>query len=138
MPTVSYETDEGIFSFEQKDTVEVLKKLDSPDAIELIEFLESQTGDIKKVPLDKNFFLYAVLKFFEQGKGSVRCKACGKEYQAGKLRSFTLGAGESAFKVKTRWKRSLFKRAFSKPERLLLFGGTHEGLKLPSTLLPSI
>jgi hypothetical protein len=27
---------------------------------------------------------------FDQGKGSVRCKICGKEYQSEALKSFTL------------------------------------------------
>jgi hypothetical protein len=47
MACVSYETDDGIFLFDEKDAVEALKDFDSPDARNLIEFLESQTGDTK-------------------------------------------------------------------------------------------
>jgi hypothetical protein len=138
MPTVSYETDEGIFLFERKDAVDALKDLDSPDAMELIKYLESQTGDTKEIPQDKDFFSYAVLKLFDQGKGSVHCKICGKEYQSRKLKSFTLGAGETPWRVKTRWKRSLFRRVFKGNERLPLFGGKgykcHRGHTLMSVI----
>jgi hypothetical protein len=60
---------------------------------------------------------------FDQGKGSVRCKICGKEYQSEALKSFTLGAGESPFKINVRWKWSLLKKVFRRTERLPLFGG---------------
>jgi hypothetical protein len=123
MPRLRYVTNEGIFLFDKKDAIDALKDLDPPDAKDLIEFLESQAGDTNEVPPDKDFFSYAVLKLLDQRKGSVRCKVCEKEYQSRELKSFTLGAGESPFKVKTRWKRSLFKRVFQGNERLPLFGG---------------
>ena len=134
MLTVSYETEEGIFLFDEKDAIDALKDLDSADAMDLIEFLESQAQDAREVPQGKGFS-YAVLKLFDKGKGSVRCKMCGKEYQVQKLKSFTLGAGESPFKVKTRWKRNLIKRVFQGTERLPLFGGKGYKCRRSHTLI---
>jgi hypothetical protein len=56
MSTVSYETDEGIFFFDQKDVIDALKELDSPDAIALMEFLKSQSGE-KKGSSGRGFLL---------------------------------------------------------------------------------
>jgi hypothetical protein len=89
--------------------VAALRGLDSPDAKDLIELLESQDGDIKEI-LQGRGFSYAVLKLLHQGKVSVQCKIFGKNYQTGELKSFILGAGESPSKVNIRRNRSLFKR----------------------------
>jgi hypothetical protein len=138
MPMVSYQTEEGIFLFVEKEAVEALKGLDSPDAMDLIEFLKSQTGDRKEISQEKEFFSYAVLTLLDHKKGSVHYKVCGKEYRSGKLKSFTLGTEESPFKVNTRWKRSLLKRVFGKPKRLPLFGGKGYKCRQGHTLISVI
>jgi hypothetical protein len=138
MPTVSYETEEGTFHFDQEEAVEALQSMDSPDEIDLIRFLESQTGDTVEIPQEKDSFSYAVLKLLDDGKGSVRCKICGKEYQSRALRSFSLGAEESPFKVKGRWKRSLLERVFRGTDRLPLFGGKGNKCRRGHTLISAV
>jgi hypothetical protein len=129
MLTVSYETEGGLFLFDQKEAAEVLQRLEANEANKLMEFLESKPEEVVKMHQEKGSFSYAVLKVLEQGKGSVYCRACGKQYHSWELKCFTIGAGESPFKVNVRWKRSLIKRIFGKPKRLPLFGG--KGYKCP-------
>jgi hypothetical protein len=70
--------------------------------MELVDCLESQVEDTVKIPWDRHGFPYVVLKLLNQGKDSVICKSCSKQYQSKDLRPFTLGAGESPLKVARR------------------------------------
>jgi hypothetical protein len=76
MLTVSYETDGGVFVFDQKEATEVLQSLEANEANSLIQFLESKIEEVVKVPQETGSFSYAVLKLLDNGKGSVQCKIC--------------------------------------------------------------
>ena len=82
MCTVSCETEEGIFLFDQEDMVEALQSLETDEATALIEFLESQIRGTVAIPQDNQFFSNPILKLLDQGKGSVHCEAYRNGYQS--------------------------------------------------------
>jgi hypothetical protein len=130
MKTVKLETPDAVFSFSLEDVVTVLKRHASEDeATELMDFVTVQRGDIIDIPQEKKSFLYTALALLASNKGSVFCKACGREYRASELVSFPVGAEESPLKVKVGYPDSLLKRLFGRQKRLPLFGG--KGYRCP-------
>jgi hypothetical protein len=128
--TIRFETTQAVFSFSLEDAVTVLNSFTSDDdARELIDFLTLQGDEAIEIPQEKKPFLFAVLDLLASNKGSVFCKACGREYQASELESFPIGAGENPLKVKLRYRESLLKRIFGRHKRMPLLEG--KGYRCP-------
>jgi hypothetical protein len=124
MKIVRFQTTDAVFQFPFEDIVEALKNNESEDeATEVMDFLSTQTGDVIEIPQKKNSFLYIALDLLASDKGHVFCKDCGREYQAGELVSFQVGAGESPLKVKVGYGENLLKRIFGRQKRMPLLGG---------------
>lgn len=130
MKIVRHETTGAVFQFTLEDVVAGLKSHASEDeANELMYFLTVQLGDVIQIPQEKKSFPFAVLHLLASNKGSVFCKACGREYQASELTSFPVGAGEDPLTTKIGYSGSLLKRLFGRQKRMPLFGG--KGYRCP-------
>jgi hypothetical protein len=124
MKTVRVETTDAVFQFALEDVVTALKRHSSEDeSTELMSFLATQSKDVIEIPQEKNSFLYSALALLASNKGSVFCKACGRDYRASELKSFSVGAGENPLKVMVGYQESLLKRIFGREKRVPLFGG---------------
>ena len=124
MKTVRFETAEAVISFSLEDVTAALKGIMTEDGDnELMDFLTVQQGDVVEIPQDKKSFVFLTLDLLASNKGIVFCKACGREYQARELISFSLGAGENPLKMKVGCRDGLLKRILGRQKWLSLFGG---------------
>jgi hypothetical protein len=128
MDTVIFETETAIFQFNLLDVKKILARYSfqeqAQDAAHILKILGSSSNDIKKIPIENEFFAYIVLDLLGKGKGSVFCKSCQKTYHAKQLQSLPLGFGESPFTIHSIKKGGFFKRLFAqRTKRMGTMGG---------------
>ena len=114
MNTVIFPTENAVFKFALKEVKERLisKKTEYvPDKIaRLLELISTDTGDTLFNPGDHHYFGFVTLDLISGGMGKVTCKICGKTYEAGQLKKFTLGHGKSPFNFKQKQKGGNYRK----------------------------
>jgi hypothetical protein len=127
MGTVIFKTENAVFEFIRKDAKERLNILTTEhDAEEVTKLLELISTPGEKTILtaeEHDYFGYLAVDLIGSGKGSVKCKVCGKTYKANQLKQIAIGHGESPFVINTRKKggiKSLFRVKQKQPA---MFGG---------------
>jgi hypothetical protein len=132
MKTVIFQTENGIFEFDQIGVRNHLigKKAEyAPDEIfQLLELISIYSNETILNSGDHHYFGYVALDLIGSGIGTVTCKICEKIYGTGQLKEFAIGHGISPFSINQKQKGgySLFK----KRKNPSMFGG--KGYKCPA------
>ena len=84
MVSIAFETKEALFTFDAGDVCARLvyysNKHQVKEAADLLRFLESSSGEPKRIPSEKGYFGYIVLDLLGKGKGAAFCKTCPVSY----------------------------------------------------------
>ena len=123
MTTVTYETDNAIFTFNLNNVTECLMQSnDTTDTFnKLLHHLTSSPPDLITIPKQYTDFAYIALDLIEKGKGSVTCRICNKTYRPDQRKLTVAGHGTSPFNLK---EKGGIKKLMVKGQRLPgMFGG---------------
>jgi hypothetical protein len=125
MNTVIFQTENAEFKFTKKEVKErfIGKKAEyAPDEIaSLLELISTSASETILNPDNHDYFGYVALDLISEGMGTVTCNICGKIYDAGQLREFTIGHGKSPFEIYQQQKGGF--SLFGKRKMPSLFGG---------------
>ena len=103
METVTFQTENAVFTFTQKEVKEhlIFKKTEyDPDELpRLLELISTDSDETILNPDDHNYFGYVVLDLISEGMGTMTCNICCKIYDAGQLKEISVGHGKSPFKI---------------------------------------
>jgi len=120
MRTVIFETQNGVFKFNQKEVKAqiVLKKSAyyTDEADNLLSLISADLYGVIRIPEEPVHFDHIALDLISAGNGSALCKTCNKTYQAGQLKSIKVGFGGSPFGIKIE-KKGVIKRLFGKKRK---------------------
>ena len=138
MNTVIFNTDNALFKFTQKEVKERLickhSEYDPDEVSQLLKLISTSASETILNSNDHNYFGYVALDLISEGLGTVTCKICEKNYDAGQLKEFAVGQGKSPFSINQQQKGGF--NLFGKRKMPSLFGGKEftcpEGHKLIS------
>jgi hypothetical protein len=133
MSKIIFETDDAIFDFDRKLTIDCLKQRQTSLEIEeldnLIDVLSSQPDQSILTSVEHQYFGFVAIQLIKFGEGSAICKICGKRYHSNQLEAFTVEPGRTTFTAPSAKKGGL-KRLFRKnPKPIGCSGG--DGIKCP-------
>jgi hypothetical protein len=133
MPTILYETENAIFTFNQIDVQTRLRFIISEnqvqEASDLLSFINQRNEPEIKIPEEKSYFRLIILDLIPDNKGSVFCKAYRESYRADELARFPIGHGRSPLGANVLQRKGIFKNIFGKRRNPSMCGG--EGYRCP-------
>jgi len=125
MNTVIFQTENSVFKFALKEVRNHLigkKTKYAPDEVyQLLKLISTDSDETILSSADHQYFGYVVLDLISEGIGTVTCKICEKIYDAGQLKQFAIGHGESPFNINQKQGGGF--RLFNKRKMPSMFGG---------------
>ena len=126
MNTVIFKTENAVFQFDREDVKEhfyiMTTEYDLDEALTLLNRIKIPIADPLTINEEHYYFGYIVLDLIDAAKGSVKCNACDKMFNANQLRSIAIGAGENLFNINI-GKKGGIKNIRCRNKQPSMFGG---------------
>jgi len=120
MKTITFNTLDAVFNFNQKEVMEFLichgSDYDLEETVKLLEHISTGNKTTIVIPEEPVFFDSIALNLITTGHGSALCKTCNKTYLAGQLKSIQVESGGSPLDIE-REKKGIFNCLFSKKHK---------------------
>ena len=122
MRSVIFETQNGVFKFDQKEVKEIIRcnrsKYDLDQVANLQNLISTDCNETIVIPEEPVYFDSIALDLIRTGTGSVFCKSCNKRYSVKQLKSIKVGGGAKPFFIRQEKKKGikgLFKKRHKPP-----------------------